>query len=491
MYNVRHLIDGRELDSANGGKFSSINPATREVIAEVAFGESEDVDRAVRSAYRAVYEGPWGRMPASERAKILRKVADRILERVDALALLDTIDCGKPISDNLSGDIPAGAWLFEYYSGVARNIRATVLQGDPNYHHFTRREPYGVVGCIAPWNFPFAQACLKVAPALAAGNAVVVKMAEQTPLSTAELGKICLEAGIPAGVVNIVHGDGPTTGQAMVKHPLVGKISFTGSTSVGKEILRVAADQVKPVSLELGGKSPNLIFADADMDQALAGTLFTSFFNAGQICTTSSRLLLQEEIAGEVVERLVDRANRLKVGDPRNAETQLGPLVSEEQYQRVSEYIDTGLREGGELVCGGSSLKLEGHLQKGFFVRPTIFKNVHMGMRIAREEIFGPVLSVLSFKDESDAIRLANDVSYGLAAAIWTSDLRRTFRLADALDAGIVWVNTVHYSNLGLPYEGHKESGMGEDHGLEAIQTYTKLKTVYIHHGAERMKWAQ
>lgn len=486
---VKHLIGGREVASVSGRSFQSINPATGKVIAEVAEGNAEDVDLAVQSAHRAFETGPWRRISPFERGKLLRKVGDIISSRLEELAETDTIDCGKPITDNRTGDIPASARFFEYYSGVSQNIRSAVIVGEPGYHQYTLREPYGVVGCIIPWNFPFAQACLKVAPALAAGNAVVLKMAEQTPLSTLELGRICLEAGIPEGVVNVVHGFGETAGAALVRHPLVKKVSFTGSSAVGKEILRLAADGVKSVTLELGGKTPNIVFPDADMDLVVAGTLFTSFFNMGQICTSGSRLLLQERIADVLMSNLVDGVRRLKIGDPMQNDTKLGPLVSQEQYDKVLGYIDAGIKAGAELVIGGHRPELSSQFQQGFFLAPTIFRNVNMRMSIAREEIFGPILSVLTFKNEEDAVRIANDVSYGLAAAVWTNDLGRAFRMAEAIDAGIVWTNTIHHGSPAVPISGHKESGLGEDMGLEAIHAYTKLKTVFINFGGNKISW--
>ncbi len=410
--NVRHLIGGIEVDSVSGKTFPSINPSTAEVIAEVAEGNAEDVDRAVRSAQKAFDQGPWKRLSATERSKLLLRVAQIISSRIEELSKIDTIDCGKPITDN-RGDVAACAEIFQYYAGVSQNIRSTVIADQPGYHQYTLREPYGVVACIAPWNFPFAQSCIKLAPALAAGNTVVLKMAEQTPLSTLELGKICLEAGIPEGVVNVVHGFGSTAGAALVSHPLVRKISFTGSSAVGKEIMRVAAEGLKSITLELGGKTPNIVFDDADLEQALSGVLFTSFFNMGQICTTGSRLLLGDKIAHEFLDELVHRARQIAVGDPMEEKTKLGPLVSEEQYRKVAGYIDSGLEEGARLIMGSGKPNVPTRLRKGYFLEPTIFGGVNMKMKIAREEIFGPVLSVMTFKDEEEAIRIANDVSYG------------------------------------------------------------------------------
>jgi len=486
---VHHLIDGKETPSLSGQTFQSLNPATGEVIAKVAEGSAEDVNLAVCSGHRTFEKGLWKNMTPGERSKRLRRVADMIRLRAEELAQLDTLDCGKPIQDNRKGDLPASAAFFDYFAGVTQNIRSSVIAGDPGYHQYTLREPYGVVACITPWNFPFAQACLKVAPALAAGNSVVVKMAEQTPLSTSELGKICLESGVPEGTVNIIHGFGEVAGAALVRHPLVRKISFTGSSATGREILRAAAEGVKPTNLELGGKTPNIVFSDADLEQALAGTLFTSFFNMGQICTTGSRLLLDERIAQDFVRKLVAAASKLKIGDPMLDETQLGCLVSQEQCDRVLRYIELGVQEGANLVVGGQRPNLLGKLQCGHFVQPTVFQNVNMSMRIAREEIFGPVLSILTFRNEKEAIQIANDGSFGLAAAVWTNDLARAFRMTDAIDAGVIWTNTIHHGSPAVPLSGHKDSGLGEDLGLEAIHNYTQLKTVFMNYGGSKVSW--
>ncbi|MCI0720632.1 MAG: aldehyde dehydrogenase family protein [Acidobacteria bacterium] len=484
---IGHIVDGCEVDSLSGRIFTSINPATEEVLAEVADGDDQDVDRAVRSSRQAFDEGPWRRMPPWERGRLIGKVAEIIRRKTDELAMLDALDCGKPLKDNKYGDIPVCARIFEYYGGVPDKFRSVVFPSETGLFNYAVREPYGVVAGIVPWNYPFLNSCIKLAPALAAGNTVVLKMAEQTPLSTVELGRICLEAGIPAGVVNVVNG-GPETGAALVRHPGIDKISFTGSTSTGKAILRAAAERVLPVMLELGAKSPSIVFADADMQQALAGVLFSGFFNAGQICTTGSRLIIEESVAGEFLEKLAARASRLRVGDPASEQTDLGPVVSRAQYERVGRYLALGEEEGARTYLSGG-LRHDPSFAKGFFVWPAIYVGVRPEMRIAQEEIFGPVLSVLTFKDETEAVRLANGISYGLAASIWTSNLGRAHRMAAAVQAGIIWCNTVEYWDPSVPTGGQKQSGLGEDFGMEAYRTYTKAKSVFVNLTDSRLEW--
>lgn len=479
-----HVIDGKEVDSLSGNTFSTTNPANEQIIAQVADGSTEDVDLAVKSARNAFEQGPWSRMPPWERGRLLGKVAELIRNKTDELALLDAIDAGKPLKDNKYGDIPLCIRIFEYYAGVPDKFAGKTFPSEKGMFNFSVREPYGVVAGIVPWNYPFLNSCIKLAPALAAGNTVVLKMAEQTPLSSIELANICTEAGIPPGVVNVVNG-GPEVGAALCAHPFVDKISFTGSTQTGKKILHAAAERVLPVTLELGGKSPSVVFADADIEQAVAGVLFSAFFNAGQICTTGSRLLVEESIASEFTELLVKAAAKLRIGDPCNEETDLGPLVDARQLERVRDYIRIGKAEGAQVRYEGNSVATE----RGYFIAPLIFTSVNPTMRIAQEEIFGPVLSVMTFRDEADAVSKANAIVYGLAASVWTNHLGKALRMAHAIQSGSIWMNTVEYWEPSIPYGGQKQSGLGEDFGMEAYHTYTKSKSVIVNLSGSRLIW--
>ena len=486
LQEVLHLIDGRPQKSLSGRTFETVNPATGKPIADVAFGEAEDMERAVASAWAAYEAGVWRDVSPGERANRLRRLAELVGERVEEIAELETRDSGKPLTA-ARGDVEATVGLLEYVSTLPQNVRGAVHADDAGYFTHSRREPYGVVGAIAPWNFPFMNAVWKTGPPLSVGNSVVLKMAEQTPLSTALYGELALEAGIPAGVLNIVHGDGPTTGAALAGHPRVPKITFTGSTEVGTQILHAAAPYIKSCHLELGGKTANIVFDDADLDQALAGSLFTSFFNSGQICTSGSRLLVHEAIAPDFLERLTQRATGLRVGDPLADTTDLGPLVSDDQLARVEGYVRSGVESGAALVTGGH--RPEHTPADGYFYSPSIFTDVAPDMVIAQEEIFGPVLSVMTFSDEAGLTALANGVGYGLAATVWTNRLDRALRMIDELDAGIVWTNCAHHLTWNAPYEGHKLSGLGEDLGLEAIATFTKLKVSYVNISGSRLEW--
>ncbi len=481
---IDHLIDGKEVPSVSARRFVTLNPATEQPLANVAEGGPEDVDLAVTSARRAFDEGPWSRMAPWERGRLLGRVAEIIRQKNDEIALLDALDGGKPIKDNKYGDVPLSARIFDYYAGVPDKVQGIVLPSERDFYNYSLREPYGVVAGILPWNYPFLNSCIKLAPALAAGNTVVLKMAEQTPLSTVELGRICLRAGIPPGVVNVVNG-GPETGAALVHHPQIDKISFTGSTETGKKILHAAAERVIPVMVELGGKSASVVFADADLDQAVPGVLFSAYFNAGQICTTGSRLLIDESIAHDFLEKLAERAAALRLGNPIEQETDLGPLVDRTQLERFNYYIRIGQCEGAHLFFYGRSSKPD----CGFFASPVIFTGVKPEMRIAREEIFGPVLSVMTFREETEAIALANGVSYGLAASIWTSNLSLAFRMARSIQAGIIWTNTTEYWEPSVPYGGRKQSGFGEDFGLEAFHSYTRIKSVIANVGGSKLVW--
>jgi acyl-CoA reductase-like NAD-dependent aldehyde dehydrogenase len=485
MERVLHWIEGEAAASEDERCFDCFDPASGEVIATVALGAERDVDRAVRSGAAAYADGRWARMPGSERGRVLRRMAEGLRSRSDEFARLETLDTGKPISQT-HGEVEDAASLLDYFSGLTEEAIGSVYPQKPGFFAYSRREPYGVVGAIAPWNFPLVLACWKTGPALAVGNSVVLKMAEQAPLTTARLGSLAQEAGMPDGVLNIVHGDGPTTGAALAAHPLVPKITFTGSTDTGRAILHAGAEHIKSVHLELGGKTANIVCADADIEQALAGTLFTSFFNAGQICTSGSRLLVAREIAADFVDAMTDRTRRLRTGDPSDETTNIGPLISAEQRDRVASYIEQGLSAGATAVVGGApGVENRG----GYFVRPTIFTGVQSDMTIAQEEIFGPVLSVMEFGHEDEAVALANDVPYGLAATVWTQDVGRAMRFAERIDAGIVWTNCPHHLTWNVPYEGFKVSGLGEDLGHESLNTFTQLKVHYLNFDGERVGW--
>lgn len=486
---VQHFINGREVPSRSGRTFETLEPSTGNVLANVAFGTEEDVADAVDSAARAFDEGVWRNLAPGERARRLRKVAALIADHADDIASIESRDSGKPVAD-ARADVSGAVSLLEFASTLPESVHGRVYSDEAGHFTYSRRIPYGVVGAIAPWNFPFLLAVWKTAPALATGNSVVLKMAEQTPLSTAMFARLCLEGGIPPGVLNVVHGDGPTTGAALVRHPKVPKITFTGSTSVGREILIAAAADVKSCHLELGGKSPNIVFADSDLEQAMEGSLFTSFFNSGQICTAGTRLLIDERVADEFLDGFVRRAAALRVGDPASAETQMGPVVSVEQRERIRGYVRLGVEEGATVATGGGSPEFDGALRNGYFLQPTVFTDVTSDMRIANEEIFGPVLSVLRFRGEQECVAIANSVMYGLAATIWTNRLDTAFEMAEKLDAGIIWTNCPNRLLWHVPYEGQKASGLGEDLGHEAADTFTRLRVNYVNFAGTKLSWA-
>lgn len=482
---VAHFIDGQEVPSASGRTFSSINPATGDELAEIALGDATDVDRAVTAAAAAHERGEWTRLGPTERVRILRKLGELLREASPRIGAIESSDTGKPINQAIS-EARIAADYITYFAGHAQLPDGATYPADRGYFVYSRREPYGVVGAISPWNYPLLLATSKIAPALGTGNCVVLKVSEEAPLSVSELARLSQEAGLPDGVLNVVHGDA-ATGAALVAHPKVPKITFTGSTRTGQAILRASADQVKSVHLELGGKSPNIVFADADFDDAISGSLFTAFYNAGQVCTSGSRLLVHEDVADHFTSALIERARAIQLGDPRDPGTEMGPLISRRHFSRVHEFIQAGRREGARIVSGGRPLDLGA----GNFIEPTIFVEVEPSMRLAQEEIFGPVLSVMTFKDEEDAVRLANGVMYGLAATVWTSDLGRAFRMAERLHAGIVWTNCPHYRQVHVPWEGHKMSGLGEDLGIEALNTFTVRKTHCIEYGGAKSQWSQ
>lgn len=473
-------IDGQWVDAASGKTFATVDPATEQVICQVAEADKEDVDRAVKAATHAFYDSEWSRMIPAVREALLLKWADLVERDSDMLAELESLDNGKLVMYAKMVDVPATVGLIRYYAGWATKIHGkttSVSIGIPNteFHAYTLRQPVGVVGQIIPWNFPMIMAALKLAPALACGCTSVLKPAEQTPLSAIRLVELAEQAGIPKGVINLLQGFGETCGQAMVEHPGIRKIAFTGSTPVGKHIGKVAMDTLKRVSLELGGKSPVIIAKDANIDEAIAGAANAIFFNQGQVCVAGTRLFVEEPIFDDVVGGMADIAKSMKLGGGRDPSAQMGPLVSKEQQDRVLGFIDKGASEGGEVLCGGSR-----HGERGYFVQPTIFKKCGPGSTLYKEEIFGPVLVANSFKDADDIAAQANDTVFGLAASIWTRDLSLAHRLAKRVEAGTVWVNCHHFMDATLPFGGFKQSGMGREQGEDGINLYTETKSVLM-----------
>jgi aldehyde dehydrogenase (NAD+) len=471
------LIDGMRVRPASGRYFDTVNPATEQVIASIAEADADDVDSAVRSS-RVAFEGDWGQMRAADRGRLLLNFADTIRKAQDELVELESLDSGKPVSAIRRQDIPAVLDTLTYYAGLADKINGQVIPTRNDALTYTVREPLGVVGAIVPWNFPLMIGMWKIAPALACGCTVVLKPAEITPLSALRLGELALEAGLPPGVLNVVPGFGKIAGSALVDHPDVDKVTFTGSPAVGRQILRGAAGNLKRVTLELGGKSANIIFPDADIDAAVRAAGSGIFFNSGQVCSAGSRILVHEAIYDQVVERLGARANAIRVGDPLQPGTAMGPLVSRVQMNRVLDYIDVGVREGATLVTGGARVG-----QEGYFVNPTVFANVRPDMRISQEEIFGPVAAVIKFSSDDDALSIANGTKYSLAAGIWSADITRVHRFARKLKAGTVWVNTFGPTDVRLPWGGSRDSGFGREHGDMAIENFTEPKVVWINTG--------
>ena len=476
----RLYIDGKWVEAASGRTFSTIDPASEQVICEVAEGAREDVDKAARAASKAFHEGEWSRMIPAARESLLFKWADLVEANAEMLAELESLDNGKLVMYAKMIDVPAAVQLIRYYAGWATKIGGTTANvsiGIPNteFHAYTLRQPVGVVGQIIPWNFPLVMAALKLAPALACGCTSILKPAEQTPLSAIRLVELAEEAGIPKGVINLITGFGETAGRAIVEHPLVRKIAFTGSTTVGKEVGKAAMDSLKRVSLELGGKSPVIIARDADLDEAIAGAANAIFFNQGQVCVAGSRLFVEEPVFDDVMNGMTKIAGSMKLGGGRNPDSQMGPLVSKEQHDRVLGYIERGLREGGEVLTGGGR-----HGDKGYFVQPTIFKNCSSASTLYKEEIFGPVLVANSFKDADEIAAQANDTVYGLAASVWTQNLSLAHRLAKRIEAGTVWVNCHHLIDPALPFGGFKQSGIGREQAADGIELYTETKSVLM-----------
>src|SRR5690349_14180542 len=473
----RLLINGEWLEGAK--HFDTMNPATGEVLTQIVEAGSKEVDQAVAAARKAFDDrgGAWRKMSASDRGKLIWKLADLIERNIDELAELETLDNGKPIFESRQVDMPMVIDVLRYYAGWATKIHGETVNTLETAFTYTLREPVGVVGLIVPWNFPLLLASWKVGPALACGNTLVLKPAEQTPLTTLKFGELVVEAGFPAGVVNILTG-GPETGKAIVAHPGIDKIAFTGSTAVGKEIMRGAADTLKRVTLELGGKSPNIVFADADVDSAVKGAINGIFYGKGEVCNAGSRLFLESKLKDEFTERLVARASKMRPANPLDPKTRLGAIVSQEQMQTVLSFIDAGKKDGAKLVAGGNRVAVNG--DKGFFIEPTIFGDVKNDMKIAREEIFGPVLSVLTFDDIDEVIEQANNNPYGLAAAVWTRDVKKAHSVSRRLKAGTVWINTYGLMDASLPFGGYKSSGFGRELGAHAIEHYTETKSVWL-----------
>jgi aldehyde dehydrogenase (NAD+) len=473
------FIGGKWVNSSSGKKFAAINPATGETLCQVAEADEADVDRAVKAARHALEDGPWAQTDAADRGKLLYRLADLIESEAEELAALESLNCGKTIND-ARGDIQGVMNTLRYYAGWADKVEGRTVPVRGNFLCYTLRQPVGVVGQIIPWNFPLLMLAWKWGPALACGNTIVMKLAEQTPLTGMRAAALAQEAGFPDGVINVVNGLGETTGAAIVKHPGVDKIAFTGHVDTAKIIQKSAADTLKRTTFELGGKSPNVIFADADMEQAVQGAFHAIYFHGGQCCTAGSRLFVDEKIHQEFVERLAEKAKQRKIGDPLDPMTEQGPQVSQEQMDKILGYVKRGEKEGATLLTGGRRFG-----KNGYFVEPTIFDNVKDNMAIARDEIFGPVVSVLPFKQVDEVIRRANDTFYGLAAAVWTWDIDKAHRFAREVKAGTVWVNCYHVVDTTTPFGGFKMSGQGRENGEAALEHYTELKTVTINLGAK------
>jgi phenylacetaldehyde dehydrogenase len=473
------LINGKWVNAASGKTFPTYNPATGEVLAQVAEGDKQDVDLAVKAARKAFESGPWPRMSASQRGRLIWKLADLLEANVEQFALLETLDNGKPLTIARAADVPLAADLFRYMAGWATKLEGTTIPisvpytPGAKYLAYTLREPVGVIAQIIPWNFPLLMAAWKLGPALAAGNTVILKPAEQTPLTALLLGELIMEAGFPDGVVNIVPGYGETAGAALAAHDGVDKVAFTGSTEVGKLIVHAATGNLKKVTLELGGKSPNVVFKDADLDAAIAGSASAIFFNQGQCCCAGSRLFVERSVFDQVVEGVAAQARKIKVGSGLDPETSMGPLVSDEQLRRVCNYLEIGMAEGARALTGGKKLGA-----KGYFVEPTVLVDTKDDMRVVQEEIFGPVVAAIPFDDPEELETRANNSVYGLAAGIWTNDISKAHRTAAALRAGTVWINCFNIFDAALPFGGYKQSGWGREMGKDVLDLYTQTKAV-------------
>ncbi len=479
-----HFINNHWTPGASRETFPVYDPSTEEVIAQVASASPPDVDAAVKAARAAFDSGPWSSATAQDRGRLLYKLAEKIRANSAALAELEARNSGKPIVE-AEFDVADVATCFEYYAGLANKVLGHVNPVPANALSFTLREPVGVAGQIIPWNYPLLMAAWKLAPALAAGCTCVLKPAEQTPLTALEMANWFEETGFPPGVINIINGFGETAGAALVAHPGVDKIAFTGSAAVGKIIVKSAADTLKRVTLELGGKSPNIFFTDADWEAAVDGALFGVFINQGEVCSAGSRILVEKKIYSKFVEAMAEKAKRIRLGAPLERETKMGPLVSKEQYDRVSSYLELGKKEAKVAIGGGRPKQFA----KGYYLEPTIFYDVDNSARIAREEIFGPVASVIPFDGEPDAIRIANDTPYGLAAAVWTRDIYKAFRVVKSLRAGIVWVNHMQPTYVEAPWGGYKQSGFGRELGPWGLEEYLETKQVFVNLDEAPIAW--
>jgi aldehyde dehydrogenase (NAD+) len=470
------LINGRLVPSESGKTFPTVNPSTGEEICQVAEADAADVEKAVRAARAAFEHGPWRKTTASERGRLLNRLADLIESHSDELARLETLDNGKPLTVAKIVDVAKTVACYRYFAGWADKVQGKTIPIDGDFFCYTRHEPIGVVGQIIPWNYPMLMQAWKLAPALATGNTVVMKPAEQTPLSALRIGELILEAGFPDGVVNLLPGFGPTAGAAIAHHMDVDKVAFTGSTEVGRLIMEAAAkSNLKRITLELGGKSPNIIFADTDLDEAVEGAHMGLFVNQGQSCCAGSRVFVEEDIYDAFVEKSVARARKRVVGDPFDPRTNQGPQVDRTQFDRVMGYIESGHREGATLACGGDRVG-----DRGYFIQPTVFANVQDDMQIAREEIFGPVMSVIAFKNVEEVITRANRTNYGLAAGVWTRDIKKANAVANGVRAGTIWINCYHVLDTRAPFGGFKQSGIGRELGEYGLQEYTEVKTVTV-----------
>ena len=470
------LINNRWVPSESGKTFATVNPSTGEEICQIAEADAADVDKAVNAARRAFEHGAWRKIPASERGRLLHRLADLIEKNADELAALESLDNGKPLSIAKAVDVAATVGCFRYFAGWSDKVHGKTIPVDGDFFCYTRHEPVGVVGQIIPWNFPMLMLAWKLAPALAMGNTVVMKPAEQTPLSALRIGELIVEAGFPEGVVNLLPGFGPTAGAAIARHMDVDKVAFTGSTEVGQLIMEAAAkSNLKRITLELGGKSPNIVFADTDLDEAVEGAHFGLFFNHGQCCCAGSRVFVEEKIYDQFVEKSGARARKRTVGDPFDPKTEQGPQVDQIQFDKVMGYIESGRDQGAKLVCGGDRVG-----DRGYFIQPTVFAAVQDDMKISREEIFGPVMSIIPFKTADEVVTRANRTTYGLAAAVWTRDIKKAHAIANSVRAGTVWVNCYNVLDTRAPFGGFKQSGIGRELGEYGLQQYTEVKTVTV-----------